>query len=219
MKLFTDPDIATKQISAMLHLQDSMNQKVHPDWINQSFEWYRAIWTECAELMDHCGWKWWKKQDPDMEQVRLELVDIWHFGLSDVLADCANNKVKATNYLFSALKTTIPNDLDSIQSLTDNLAGITLEMRGFPPTTFFNLLAAVGMDLDTLYRYYVSKNVLNFFRQDNGYKEGSYLREWKGKDDNEHLIEIVNELDSTADSFAQDIYQELSNRYNKAIAA
>ena len=66
----------------MLQMQHRMNTRVHEDWINQHFEWYRATWIECGELMDHVGYKWWKKQTPDMEQVRLEVVDIWHFGLS-----------------------------------------------------------------------------------------------------------------------------------------
>lgn len=47
--------------------------------------WYRAMWTECAELMDHIGWKWWSKQELDINQAEMELVDIWHFGLSDIL--------------------------------------------------------------------------------------------------------------------------------------
>ena len=64
----------------MLQMQHRMNSRVHEDWINQHFEWYRATWIECGELMDHVGYKWWKKQTPDMEQVRLEVVDIWHFG-------------------------------------------------------------------------------------------------------------------------------------------
>ena len=72
-------------ILTMLNLQDSMNTRVHPEWRTQGYEWYRAIWVECAELMDHYGWKWWKKQQPDWEQVKLELIDIWHFGLSDLL--------------------------------------------------------------------------------------------------------------------------------------
>ena len=32
--------------------------------------------------MDHQGYKWWKKQHSDTEQVQLEVVDIWHFGMS-----------------------------------------------------------------------------------------------------------------------------------------
>ena len=73
------------QLATMLKLQSEMNTKVHADWRQQNFEWYRAIWIECAELLDHYGWKWWKKQTPDVDQIALELVDIWHFGLSILL--------------------------------------------------------------------------------------------------------------------------------------
>src|SRR5690606_27137826 len=73
------------QIQIMQKLQDGVNSKVTPNWREQGYEWYRAIWVECAELMDHYGWKWWKKQTPDTEQVALELIDIWHFGLSILL--------------------------------------------------------------------------------------------------------------------------------------
>ena len=52
----------TPAILTMLRLQDQMNQKVHPDWVSQNYEWYRAVWIECAELMDHVGYKWWKHQ-------------------------------------------------------------------------------------------------------------------------------------------------------------
>ena len=34
---------------------------------------------ECSELLDHYGWKWWKHQATDLDQVKLEIVDIWHF--------------------------------------------------------------------------------------------------------------------------------------------
>jgi dimeric dUTPase (all-alpha-NTP-PPase superfamily) len=66
----------------MLSMQDRMNSRVHEQWIQQDFEWYRATWIECGELIEHYGYKWWKKQEADLEQVRLEVVDIWHFGLS-----------------------------------------------------------------------------------------------------------------------------------------
>jgi len=69
-------------LKTMLSMQDRMNTRVHTDWINQQFEWYRAVWIECGELIDHVGYKWWKKQEADMDQVRLEVVDIWHFGMS-----------------------------------------------------------------------------------------------------------------------------------------
>ena len=69
----------------MLALQDAMNSKINPEWRQAGNEWYRAIWIECAEMLDHYGWKWWKHQQADMDQVTLEIVDIWHFMLSDML--------------------------------------------------------------------------------------------------------------------------------------
>ena len=44
----------------------------------------------------------------------------------------------------------------------------------------------------------LEKNVLNFFRQDNGYKDGSYIKLWDGKEDNQHLVELTTELDTEA---------------------
>jgi hypothetical protein len=35
----------------MLEMQHRMNTRVHENWIDQHFEWYRAIWLECSELM------------------------------------------------------------------------------------------------------------------------------------------------------------------------
>ena len=69
-------------LKSMLELQDSMNTKVNDKWRDQNFAWYRAIWVECAELMDHFGWKWWKKQETDIGNVKVELVDILHFFVS-----------------------------------------------------------------------------------------------------------------------------------------
>ena len=48
-----------------------------------------------------------------------------------------------------------------------------------------------------LFRQYVGKNVLNFFRQDNGYKEGTYRKFWSGREDNEVLVDILQSLDES----------------------
>ena len=80
--LSTALSIAEKQITQMLSMQDAMNSRVSDTWRENGYEWYRAIWVECAEMLDHHGWKWWKHQEIDVAQVQLELVDIFHFGLS-----------------------------------------------------------------------------------------------------------------------------------------
>jgi hypothetical protein len=74
-------------------------------------------------------------------------------------------------------------------------------------------MVMLEMDFDALYRSYVGKNVLNFFRQDHGYKDGSYIKVWQGREDNEHLVEIVKSLDSSHADFRDDVYLGLRKRY------
>ena len=73
------------------------------------------------------------------------------------------------------------------------------------------------MNWDELYRQYVAKNVLNLFRQDNGYKQGSYLKIWDGREDNEHLVEIMHEHDQNDPAFIDLIYGSLSKRYSSFV--
>ncbi len=76
-------------------------------------------------------------------------------------------------------------------------------------------MAAAGLDFEGLYCGYVGKNVLNFFRQDHGYKDGSYIKNWSGREDNEHLVELVADLDASSESFKEDLYQGLAQRYRE----
>lgn len=199
-----------KQLVTMLELQDGMNKKVHQDWLNQGFEWYRAIWIECGEMLDHYGWKWWKHQQPDMDQVKLELVDIFHFGLSCRLSDSDDlNKIAETlEYEFSDVRTN-----NEFRTTLEDLALNTLQTKSFNAQIFAGCMQQIDMSFDELFISYVGKNVLNFFRQDHGYKDGSYIKEWHGKEDNEHLVEVVASLNSGADDFAKQVYNELEKRY------
>jgi hypothetical protein len=78
---------------------------------------------------------------------------------------------------------------------------------------FASIMRDCGMNWDDLFAQYVSKNVLNFFRQDHGYKDGSYQKIWHGKEDNEHLVEVMATLSATSASYATDLYQALKLRY------
>ena len=194
----------------MLTMQNKMNQKVHPDWVEQHFEWFRATWIECGELVDHYGYKWWKKQTPDMDQVKLEVIDIWHFGMSalfdgrDIESVAIQMASDLENYRY---------ENKGVIEATEALAEHCLATKSFSVVCFWDLLSAVEMSFDDLCSQYVGKNVLNFFRQDNGYKEGSYIKLWQGREDNEHLVEILNELDATSNTFGDDVYKSLHQRY------
>ena len=201
-----------QQIKIMLELQDAMNTKVNAQWQQQGYEWYRAIWVECAELMDHYGWKWWKKQSPDTEQVALELIDIWHFGLSIMLQsgkslDAISTKIQA--------ELIIKTEEEDFRLDLERFASATLNDREFHIDLFARLMAGVDMSFEQLYRGYVGKNVLNFFRQDHGYKDGTYRKHWHdGREDNEHLVEAVQSLDAAEVTFKDNLYQALIQRYS-----
>jgi dimeric dUTPase (all-alpha-NTP-PPase superfamily) len=198
------------QILTMLSLQDSMNNKVHAEWRTQGYEWYRAIWVECAELMDHYGWKWWKKQQPDWEQVQLELIDIWHFGLSDLLLQHEDVDVLARNLATALSETYLAQDFRQTLEL---FVQQTLNQRAFDVVAFGHLMAAAELSFDGLYRGYIGKNVLNFFRQDHGYKDGTYVKVWHGREDNEHLAELMQSLDVSSPAFKDELYASLKARY------
>ena len=200
----------TSQIKTMLEMQQAMNIKVHPQWHEQGFQWYRAIWVECAEMLDHYGWKWWKHQEIDIDQVQLELVDIFHFGLSSKLTE---------NSDFETLASEIAQEMQSPYKEADFtetleiLAAKALTTKNFDIASFAGCLEQCNMSADSLFRSYVGKNSLNFFRQDHGYKDGTYLKIWNGREDNEYLVDIINSLDSSSVDFKEQVYSALEKAY------
>ena len=198
-------------VETMMQLQDGHNKKVHADWRTQGYDYYRAIWTECAELMDHYGWKWWKKQERDIEQVKLEIIDIWHFGLSDLMR---SNRLEIGIKALEDLRVEGDQpDPSQFRSAVERLAELTLAHRAFPMDSFCVLLETCQMSVGELFKLYVGKNVLNDFRQDHGYKTGEYRKIWDGREDNEHLMEILNQLDCASDQVPKKLYEGLQNRY------
>ncbi len=206
----SDISTAQRQISQMLTMQDAMNSRVSDTWRDNNYEWYRAIWVECAEMLDHHGWKWWKHQEIDVAQVQLELVDIFHFGLSLRLM-----KGDSVEQISQALadELTQGSTENDFKIALENLASDAVTNKAFDANAFTDCMRLMNMDLDELFRQYVGKNTLNFFRQDHGYKDGSYIKVWHGEEDNEVLAKLVNELDASADNFQQQLYAALEEKY------
>ena len=194
----------------MLQLQEAMNTKVNPDWRAKNFEWYRAIWVECAEMLDHYGWKWWKKQDIELPQVQLELVDIFHFGLSLKLMANEHSDQLAPQ-LADEMGTT--KDISDFKLALEKLAEEALTHKEFDISTFATCLGLAEMTTDDLFKQYVGKNTLNFFRQDHGYQDGTYKKVWDGKEDNEYLVIILDSLPADTPDFQEKVYQGLQASY------
>lgn len=214
----------TKKLQSMLELQDAINCKIRLDWRNANNAWFRAIWTECAELVDHFGWKWWKRQTPDLPQVHLELVDIFHFGLSELLQEHGSalevvGKLIKTYCAYGARPVSDIQESDDCIAFVEAFANSVLTTKRFDLQQFCALASSVGLSEEKLYELYIGKNVLNGFRQDHGYKSGEYIKTWDGREDNVWLVELSAALGKHPDSFAIELYQRLSKKYAEVALA
>ena len=63
-----------------------------------------------------------------------------------------------------------------------------------------------------LYKLYMGKNILNMFRQDNGYKIKQYIKTWDiDKQDNDFMMEFLKDL--TVEEVEEKLYSMMRNFY------
>ena len=216
--------LSNEQATIMLRLQSGMNAKVDPNWIAAKYPYLRAVVIEGAEAIEHHGWKWWKKQEMDLPQLQMELIDIWHFILSEILLQNYGNESRALTELMLGLETSreqaaiefdsrqyIPRSLDLINKL-ELLIALSAARR-IELGIFEAIMQDCKMDWTMLYCQYVGKNVLNFFRQDHGYKLGNYHKVWNGREDNEYLLDALQSLNPADPDFQDKIYANLAQHY------
>ena len=198
-------------LKTMATMQNEHNELVHPQWQTQGYQYYRAIWVECAEMLDHFGWKWWKKQTPDLDQVKLELVDIWHFALSEMIR--TNTLTDDLGPGLSAIELTQTPDAEAFRLAIETLAQDSLQTQSFSMVPFVAAMRSLPMAYDELFDLYIGKNTLNRFRQNHGYKSGEYRKLWQGREDNEHLVELLGELEGDPTTLPVRLYEALKIRY------
>ncbi len=213
-------------LRTMAKMQEAHNHQVHSRWRDQHYEYYRAIWIECAEMLEHFGWKWWQKPDRKFTQVKLELIDIWHFGLSDLLRGDVLSPTIAQTLDVEPLD--FPGE-EALRDAVEALALDSLASQAFDVKLFAKVMAALPLSFNELFLLYMAKNVLNEFRQNNGYKEGTYRKKWQGREDNEHLVELLEEIDTQtmlkelpaeqmAEQLERQLHPKLKSRYRESSA-
>ena len=74
-----------EQIKEMMDIQNELNCQLNPDWRYKGWNFRLAANVEMVEAIEHYGWKWWKHQEADINQVKMEMVDIFHFLLSEAV--------------------------------------------------------------------------------------------------------------------------------------
>ncbi|MDR2342278.1 MAG: dUTP diphosphatase [Campylobacteraceae bacterium] len=222
----------------MLELQQSLNDDTNGiGWekgytkTNNIINWRRCIYMECAELIDSFNWKHWKDLNKpiDWENVRIEIVDIWHFIMSLLLEYYKLNNLGDINVIVSDIENTKgfkefcnepfkTDGIDSFEIINDIETLINKSTRKdltvFDPmlTDYFALSLKCGVNLYHLYKYYIAKNVLNRFRQNHGYKDGTYKKIWNGKEDNVVMLETLTKYNNLT---IDELYTKLEDLYKQ----
>jgi len=220
------------KLEEMFLLQKQLNDNTNgANWelgvnkFNKEINWLRCIHMEVAELVDSTPWKHWKNiaSNPDMENIHIELVDIWHFLMSYILQETNIPKAVSmtnTHCIYEAVDI-CGIDIQLVITEAEKLSYIALaiETGNMPPFSgverfidqFFRCCKISGLSFSWLQKIYIGKNCLNKFRQDNGYKEGTYIKVWNGKEDNVVMMSVLGELDSLT---FDEVYQKLQEEYS-----
>lgn len=216
-----------------LELQNTFNSEINKDWKSQStYKWDVAMFVELGELLASTGYKHWKNEEFDLKNVKMEIVDVYHFWLSWFLSkenlfiyttnvkeqDKLKEKFHVTDIEFEKLLQIYysENLLDFnplINTVNENkeikeifIQKIKKEIFKFNQLiveekvkeSFYSLLKLIHIcfyDFEEFFSLYLAKNALNKFRQKNGYKEGTYKKQWfDGREDNYHVIDIIEKI-------------------------
>ncbi|WP_458700113.1 dUTP diphosphatase [Sulfurospirillum sp. 1307] len=222
-------------LKEMFYLQQKLNDETNGiGWENgytknnRIINWRRCIYMESAELIDSFNWKHWKdiNKEPDWDNATIEIVDIWHFIMSLLLEDYKINNRGSIDKLIRDVsdvqgfeqftKEPLAHDgvdtmelINDIESIIHMTTTINVDLFDGLLREYFSLSLKCGVNLKILYKYYIAKNVLNGFRQDHGYKEGTYKKVWGDKEDNEVMLEIL----SKKPMGANELYNELKKVY------
>jgi len=221
------------KILQMLKLQQELNDATNGlNWENgitkngKIVDWRRCIYIECAELIDSYPWKHWKNIDatPDYENIKIEIVDIWHFVMSEALRVYKIDKLGTIEDIASMV-----TDMSEFKNFSQDEKGEVLDIyeemelvedvikTAFCKNdinalviSFLTMSSKLNLKLPELYSLYIGKNILNKFRQEHGYKDGSYIKIWNGKEDN---VVMQNILNSNSSITPNELYRELEENY------
>ncbi len=231
-RLLEESSSFPSKLEEMFKLQKKLNDNTNgPNWelginkFGKEINWLRCIHMEVAELIESTPWKHWKNiaSKPDLENIHIELVDIWHFLMSYILQETNIPKAVSlvnTHCIYEAVN--IENvDIKDLILESEKLSYIALAIQtGHMPAfsgierfidQFFRTNKIAGLSFTDLQKIYIGKNCLNKFRQDHGYKEGTYIKVWNGNEDN---VEMMKTLDQLDDINFDAVYQKLETIYN-----
>lgn len=186
-------------LAGMIRQQYDHNlNQAGPDWCRSGHPWLRYARAELYELMEHYNsYKHWKKHDPDVEQARLELIDVFIFFISSVIEKkyplgfvpiLSRRMEEFDDQPFP----TGPGVAKTVNQACEAL--VQYSFHGHVDTQRLARLAhALGLDAERFHLLYQLKMALNHLREEKGYKQGNYQKRWFGMEDNVFMQRYIIE--------------------------
>lgn len=225
-----------EQVEELYTLQSEANNIMSTSWVqstNEQIPYFRAGYTEAVEAVMWIGFKWWKKERPNVDRLKEELIDILHFAISSDLRDIhylmesqpedpvisaqvityalhsmnhGQELVPVKLGRFASPSTLDPADPNVELTLLDLIEQYIFNClyTGKPSLSWLMVLFdRVEMNSNEVMGRYLAKNLLNKFRTLNGAKEGTYNKLWDKIEDNVYLTEYVQSLNDRNEVITQ----------------
>jgi hypothetical protein len=211
----------TQDWAWMIQRQADVNDNLAgPDWraecISGVKQYNVAFIDELIEYQKSVPYAWWSKGEPNLMNMRVELIDALHFGLS---MSIAQEKIDAEDFAREMLSPVMWSPKEAWNECVEYAASNVFSIGPFTV-----LLRSVGLDTTAKVRtWYEAKACLNEFRRANGYKEGTYLKDWTNRalkaertedEDNSHMYRMLEVCGSLT---GEQINAWLTNTYTTVI--
>jgi len=162
----------TPTVERQWQWQASMNSNYDTMWL--------AAVEEIGELVGSFGYADWKKTVRDEQNILVESADLFIFVIN-----CAFYAGEPIQGKVNPHLAPINDDRKFIQTITAALAQNDMDY----------LIAVLFTEYPMAYDYVMAKQALNALRQDNGYKQGEYIKNWgtseKPFEDNRALTALL----------------------------
>lgn len=189
---------ARELIAKMFGVQYALNTKSYDSaWIergrSEEFDYLMAAGDEAHEFLRSLPFQWWTKDKADRQNQVTEVVDAWHFVMSQFIIDkmtidtgAAVTRASEEAYesyerisYYGGLAQTVKRQAKVfVAACYAHNSGHRFDGPSYIDA-FFQLCAISNISVDLLYARYVAKATLNKFRVANGYKQGTYQKIWQ----------------------------------------
>lgn len=181
------------RVKEMFQIQNTLNGNSYSTvWLKkgatEEFDYAMAAGDEAHEYARSLPFEWWKKNAPDRQNQVTEIVDAWHFVMSQLIIDHGGNTEQAATEASESFHSWDIDPMTEKKATKLFVACMYLHNSGFtsPETyadAFWAWCHAADVGFDLLYGRYIAKATLNKFRVDNGYREGKYSKIWHIEDE------------------------------------